>query len=213
MKLSKQVGIGSLQIINSHLIDAMTKPIEGNVIKISIIEQLGEDFSLKWSVPSIGNQTNPISTGGASSVVQRSIGVFLANTKFVLEARTMERMELLVLSTFKWRMLSLCKDCTDGIIVLGDSRLAGLKFNISDQKLQCLLRCGKSCCLRWTNYLRPDIKRGPFSPEEEKLVIQLHGILGKRYTSTLHVYITGSSINNILIASKSSSVLPLRACG
>ena len=46
-----------------------------------------------------------------------------------------------------------------------------------------LLRCGKSCRLRWTNYLRPDIKRGPFTPEEEKLVIQLHGILGNRYLS------------------------------
>lgn len=48
-----------------------------------------------------------------------------------------------------------------------------------------LLRCGKSCRLRWTNYLRPDIKRGPFTLEEEKLVIQLHGILGNRYFAIL----------------------------
>ncbi|XP_059651434.1 transcription factor MYB17-like [Cornus florida] len=48
-------------------------------------------------------------------------------------------------------------------------------------KLAGLFRCGKSCRLRWTNYLRPNIKRGPFSPEEEKLVIQLHGILGNRW--------------------------------
>ncbi|KAF2320357.1 hypothetical protein GH714_027258 [Hevea brasiliensis] len=40
-----------------------------------------------------------------------------------------------------------------------------------------LLRCGKSCRLRWTNYLRPDIKRGPFTPEEEATIIQLHGML------------------------------------
>ncbi|MCD7460478.1 Transcription factor myb17 [Datura stramonium] len=46
-----------------------------------------------------------------------------------------------------------------------------------------LARCGKSCRLRWTNYLRPDIKRGPFSHEEEKLVIQLHGILGNRWAA------------------------------
>ncbi|CAI0472162.1 unnamed protein product [Linum tenue] len=52
-------------------------------------------------------------------------------------------------------------------------------------KLSGLLRCGKSCRLRWTNYLRPDIKRGPFSPEEEKLVIQLHGILGNRYSQQI----------------------------
>ncbi|CAH9128013.1 unnamed protein product [Cuscuta epithymum] len=50
-------------------------------------------------------------------------------------------------------------------------------------KLAGLLRCGKSCRLRWTNYLRPDIKRGPFTPEEEKHVIQLHGILGNRWAA------------------------------
>ncbi|VFQ76395.1 unnamed protein product [Cuscuta campestris] len=50
-------------------------------------------------------------------------------------------------------------------------------------KLAGLLRCGKSCRLRWTNYLRPDIKRGPFSTEEEKLVIQLHAILGNRWAA------------------------------
>ncbi|XP_076944882.1 transcription factor MYB17-like [Bidens hawaiensis] len=50
-------------------------------------------------------------------------------------------------------------------------------------KLAGLLRCGKSCRLRWTNYLRPDIKCGPFSPEEEKLVIQLHAILGNRWAA------------------------------
>ncbi|KAJ8565352.1 hypothetical protein K7X08_007928 [Anisodus acutangulus] len=50
-------------------------------------------------------------------------------------------------------------------------------------KLAGLLCCGKSCRLRWTNYLRPDIKRGPFSPEEQKLVIQLHGILGNRWAA------------------------------
>ncbi|KAF9623944.1 hypothetical protein IFM89_006671 [Coptis chinensis] len=50
-------------------------------------------------------------------------------------------------------------------------------------KLSGLLRCGKSCRLRWTNYLRPDIKRGPFTVEEEKTIIQLHGILGNRWAS------------------------------
>ncbi|KAH9604100.1 hypothetical protein KSS87_010440 [Heliosperma pusillum] len=46
-----------------------------------------------------------------------------------------------------------------------------------------LQRCGKSCRLRWTNYLRPDIKRGPFTAEEEKLVMQLHAILGNRWAA------------------------------
>ncbi|KAF3441319.1 hypothetical protein FNV43_RR15232 [Rhamnella rubrinervis] len=50
-------------------------------------------------------------------------------------------------------------------------------------KLAGLLRCGKSCRLRWTNYLRPDIKRGPFTEDEEKLIIQLHGMLGNRWAA------------------------------
>ncbi|KAH6761038.1 hypothetical protein C2S51_017987 [Perilla frutescens var. frutescens] len=44
-----------------------------------------------------------------------------------------------------------------------------------------LQRCGKSCRLRWINYLRPDIRRGRFTPEEEKLIINLHGAVGNRW--------------------------------
>ena len=44
-----------------------------------------------------------------------------------------------------------------------------------------LQRCGKSCRLRWINYLRPDLKRGSFSPQEAALIIELHCILGNRY--------------------------------
>lgn len=44
-----------------------------------------------------------------------------------------------------------------------------------------LNRCGKSCRLRWTNYLRPDIKRGKFSKDEEQTILQLHSILGNKY--------------------------------
>ncbi|BAT90208.1 hypothetical protein LR48_Vigan08g122700 [Vigna angularis] len=46
-----------------------------------------------------------------------------------------------------------------------------------------LQRCGKSCRLRWTNYLRPDIKRGRFSLEEEDTIIQLHSIMGNKWSS------------------------------
>lgn len=48
-------------------------------------------------------------------------------------------------------------------------------------KLAGLNRCGKSCRLRWTNYLRPDIKRGRFTEEEEKLIIQMHSVHGNKY--------------------------------
>ncbi|XP_008797438.2 transcription factor MYB1-like [Phoenix dactylifera] len=45
-----------------------------------------------------------------------------------------------------------------------------------------LKRCGKSCRLRWLNYLRPDIKRGNISHEEEDLIIRLHKLLGNRWS-------------------------------
>ncbi|KAL9304355.1 hypothetical protein ACSQ67_021618 [Phaseolus vulgaris] len=48
-------------------------------------------------------------------------------------------------------------------------------------KLAGLQRCGKSCRLRWINYLRPDLKRGSFSHQEAALIIELHSILGNRW--------------------------------
>ncbi|GAB2300043.1 hypothetical protein Dimus_034084 [Dionaea muscipula] len=45
-----------------------------------------------------------------------------------------------------------------------------------------LHRCGKSCRLRWINYLRPDIKRGNFAQDEEDLIIKLHALLGNRWS-------------------------------
>ncbi|KAM6567106.1 hypothetical protein CsatA_026234 [Cannabis sativa] len=45
-----------------------------------------------------------------------------------------------------------------------------------------LHRCGKSCRLRWINYLRPDIKRGNFGEDEEDLIIKLHALLGNRWS-------------------------------
>ncbi|KAF3337637.1 transcription repressor MYB6-like protein [Carex littledalei] len=50
-------------------------------------------------------------------------------------------------------------------------------------KLAGLNRCGKSCRLRWTNYLRPDIKRGKFTPEEEKTILNLHSVLGNKWSA------------------------------
>ncbi|CAI0434922.1 unnamed protein product [Linum tenue] len=45
-----------------------------------------------------------------------------------------------------------------------------------------LLRCGKSCRLRWINYLRPDLKRGNFSDDEDELIIKLHSLLGNKWS-------------------------------
>ncbi|KAL1204806.1 Transcription factor MYB86 [Cardamine amara subsp. amara] len=48
-------------------------------------------------------------------------------------------------------------------------------------KLAGLQRCGKSCRLRWINYLRPDLKRGSFNAEEEQIIIDVHRILGNKW--------------------------------
>ncbi|RVW52252.1 Anthocyanin regulatory C1 protein [Vitis vinifera] len=53
--------------------------------------------------------------------------------------------------------------------------------NIPSRLVSGLKRCGKSCRLRWLNYLRPDIKRGNISLEEEDLIIRLHKLLGNRW--------------------------------
>ncbi|XP_038875348.1 transcription factor MYB20 [Benincasa hispida] len=63
-------------------------------------------------------------------------------------------------------------------------------------KLAGLLRCGKSCRLRWTNYLRPDLKRGLLSEDEEKMVIDLHSQLGNRW-SKIASHLSGRTDNEI----------------
>ncbi|KAL4289987.1 hypothetical protein GQ457_14G010360 [Hibiscus cannabinus] len=59
-----------------------------------------------------------------------------------------------------------------------------------------LQRCGKSCRLRWNNYLRPDIKRGRFSFEEEETIIQLHSVLGNKW-SAIAARLPGRTDNEI----------------
>ncbi|KAL0296881.1 UNVERIFIED_CONTAM: Transcription factor [Sesamum radiatum] len=59
-----------------------------------------------------------------------------------------------------------------------------------------LQRCGKSCRLRWKNYLRPDIKRGKFSIQEEQTIIQLHALLGNRW-STIAAHLPKRTDNEI----------------
>lgn len=59
-----------------------------------------------------------------------------------------------------------------------------------------LLRCGKSCRLRWINYLRPDLKRGNFTDEEEEAIIRLHGLLGNKW-SKIAACLPGRTDNEI----------------
>lgn len=70
-----------------------------------------------------------------------------------------------------------------------------------------LLRCGKSCRLRWINYLRPDLKRGAFSPQEEDLIVQLHSLLGNRYVHAWVLIIIHSNIGLGFLKSISMQVV------
>uniref|UniRef100_A0A453RQK3 Uncharacterized protein n=1 Tax=Aegilops tauschii subsp. strangulata TaxID=200361 RepID=A0A453RQK3_AEGTS len=59
-----------------------------------------------------------------------------------------------------------------------------------------LLRCGKSCRLRWINYLRPDLKRGNFSRDEDELIVKLHSLLGNKW-SLIAARLPGRTDNEI----------------
>nr|XP_043606425.1 transcription factor MYB10-like [Erigeron canadensis] len=63
-------------------------------------------------------------------------------------------------------------------------------------KLAGLSRCGKSCRLRWMNYLRPNVKHGNFTKEEEDIIVALHNKYGNKW-STMASRLPGRSDNEI----------------
>ncbi|GLJ40988.1 hypothetical protein SUGI_0848550 [Cryptomeria japonica] len=59
-----------------------------------------------------------------------------------------------------------------------------------------LKRCGKSCRLRWLNYLRPDIRHGGFSEEEDSVICSLYANIGSRW-SIIAAQLPGRTDNDI----------------
>ncbi|GAB4824362.1 Transcription factor myb48 [Ancistrocladus abbreviatus] len=56
------------------------------------------------------------------------------------------------------------------------------RFEGGGRQIIGLKRTGKSCRLRWVNYLHPGLKRGKMTPHEEKLVLELHSQWGNRWS-------------------------------
>ncbi|KAF7818103.1 transcription factor MYB78-like [Senna tora] len=59
-----------------------------------------------------------------------------------------------------------------------------------------LKRTGKSCRLRWLNYLRPDVRRGNITLQEQILILDLHSRWGNRW-SKIAQYLPGRTDNEI----------------
>ncbi|KAK6925496.1 hypothetical protein RJ641_007215 [Dillenia turbinata] len=79
------------------------------------------------------------------------------------------------------------------------------------QKNSGLSRCGKSCRLRWSNHLKPDLKKGPFTQEEEDRIIELHAKMGNKWARmAAEVWVSSlCQFHDVHISASFADILPL----
>ncbi|KAL7143168.1 hypothetical protein ABFS83_08G172600 [Erythranthe nasuta] len=72
----------------------------------------------------------------------------------------------------------------------------GLRNWVTIERLSGLARPAKNCRLRWLNYLRPNLKKYPFTEDEERLILHLHAKHGNSW-SRIAAKLPGRSDNEI----------------
>ncbi|KAH6830311.1 myb domain protein 121 [Perilla frutescens var. hirtella] len=83
-----------------------------------------------------------------------------------------------------------------------DKLLVEYVSRYGDGRWSCVSKCaglnrsGKSCRLRWVNYLRPGLKKGHLTPQEEGIIIELHALWGNKW-ATIARYLPGRTDNEI----------------
>ncbi|KAL6970200.1 hypothetical protein U1Q18_029903 [Sarracenia purpurea var. burkii] len=81
----------------------------------------------------------------------------------------------------------------------GDCDSSSIQISEEDDQMELrrgLKRTGKSCRLRWLNYLRPDVRRGNITLEEQLLILELHSRWGNRW-SKIAQHLPGRTDNEI----------------
>ncbi|WOL10250.1 transcription factor MYB108-like [Canna indica] len=102
----------------------------------------------------------------------------------------------------RWNSLARCAGelyCPASIVSSFDLVLCKLQMFLIAANclvLAGLRRTGKSCRLRWLNYLRPDVRRGNITPEEQLLILELHSRWGNRW-SKIAQHLPGRTDNEI----------------
>ncbi|NP_001131296.1 Transcription factor MYB2 [Zea mays] len=95
----------------------------------------------------------------------------------------------------RWNALARCAGtrCCMLVATLRDDDQTNNTMNCAYAGLR---RTGKSCRLRWLNYLRPDLRRGNITAQEQLLILELHSRWGNRW-SKIAQHLPGRTDNEI----------------